>query len=317
MEYGIRIGNISDAAERLAWMEDEKAEAPVKLAGRLLNETVFSEKEKFVNKTGFRIPQTDTERVGETEFALWHEIRCRRGLAGAHPYRFEKAGQTLRIYNLSPAETREYAEYIIQLAWNREGRDGSSDSDRFQFLLKKFHAYWEEGYLPVDLDLTEQEDYFSEGYLQRKPEELKWIEYLYTVKLSEMLDVASYEWIRDWEKEEYKNRREFKWEHKRVAKERYGGDYNLWAYARAKRNEWNREKKKAVRVTAQSNDIKAAVLNAVSDERLQMMYFFEDNRADVLIDYSQYPESDAVIRRFVLNNPKAVIARRFREGKDL
>ena len=317
MEYGIRIGNISDAAARLAWMENEKAEAPVKLAGRLLSDTVFSKKENLVNKTGFSILETDTERFGEAEFALWHEIRCRQGLAGAHPYRFEKAGQTLRIYNLSPEEVREYAEYIIWLAWNREGRDSSSDSDRFQFLLKKFHAYWEEGYLPVNLDLTEQENYFSEGYLQRNPEELTWIEYLYTVKLIEMLDITAYERIKDWEKEEYKNRREFKWKEKREAEERYGRDYFLWLYAREKRKKWNQEKKKAIRVTIQSDDTERAVLKEVSDERLQMMYLFADYKADIWIDYSQYPEADAVIRQFVLSNPQTAAARRFMEGKDL
>lgn len=316
MEHGITVGNIGDAAERLSFMESGRAEEVVRLVGRLLSERIFSGKEEFRNKIQLFCRETQAECFSEQEFFLWHTLRCER-VFERHPYRFERNGHILKLYNLSREETEAFVNYLIWLADRKPGWRSGSESYICKFLLKQFHSYWNEGYLPVDVPEKESglwENYFSEDYLREKPEafrELTWIEYLYRVKLMERLDAASFETIKDWEEAEYRQKAEFLWTDKREAKEKYAGNYFLWEHAKRRKEQYKKEKDRYLDVWIANDDIKSAVLNAVSDEQLLFSRLLGGCGIILAIHYEQYPEAEDRMRRFILRHPEGMPAGRF------
>ena len=76
-------------------------------------------------------------------------------------------------------------------------------------------------------------NFYSEYYLTEKPKWISWYEYLYNIKLNEMLDVKRYELVKIWEYAEYKKLLEektiFELHEKKMAYKNAFGDYNLWS----------------------------------------------------------------------------------------
>jgi uncharacterized protein (DUF2164 family) len=256
MEYGVSIGEIVDAKKRLRWMEDDFAEEVITTIGDILNNKIFiSSKDNFEMIKDFGSKCVD--KFSEEELYKWFDLRYYN--CTLNTYKFEKVnGNYLKIYNWDKDNIISDIDYWIRLAnyyQKKESSNGQNESDscKICFLLQKLHYLWQEGCLQVDLletvdgfynidnniTLADKEkmdknlDFFSEEYLTKKPESINsWIEYIYIIKLNEMLNVKKYELVKRWEEAE-KNcliaeEGIFERKEKKLAKERVYGDYSLW-----------------------------------------------------------------------------------------
>lgn len=259
MELGISIGNIDDPRKRLRWLEENYAETVVDIVGTILNERIFVTDAIYGPLLKLIMESySGTSNFSFEEFKVWFELRCYSTFK-EQEYKFRKNGNSVRVYNLEKDDALNKALYwnFLTMYYQRNNQDeeGLKESEIVKLLLQKYHTYWTEGYLQADLtedlfqisantyertedaqresEISQYSDYYSEKYLTDKPEDINWLEYIYTVKLNEMLDVDRYDMVATWEEEEFRQEKVFEDQDKRVALEKMFGDYAMWSYVDA------------------------------------------------------------------------------------
>jgi hypothetical protein len=125
-----------------------------------------------------------------------------------------------------------------------------NENGRIRFLLPKLHIFWQKGFLqaetmdefdnarqdeevsPDENTINQMPDFYDGNYLNGKPAGTGWLDYIYTVKLNEMLDIEKYEMVQVWEEAEHKQLLDtgnvFDPTEKGLAWNNVFGDYNLW-----------------------------------------------------------------------------------------
>ncbi len=259
MEYGVSIGDITDTKKRLRWMEESFAKYVVDIVGNILNNAIFNETETFKRQaTNVINCSRDINGFSKEEFCLWFELRYAE--KELNDYKFVKTNRHIKIYNWEKKTAKCCALYWILLSdyyQKQEDKPESykmHESDMTKFILQKYHNYWNDGYLQAELlenldgfysidmngtisvnndAIASVSDYYSDKYLTQKPQSITWLEYIYTVKLNEMLSASQYELVKIWEKEECKqlskSEKIFESKDKRLARDNAFGDYNLWS----------------------------------------------------------------------------------------
>lgn len=257
MEYGVSIGEIADAKKRLRWMEDEFAEEVINTVGNILKEKIFNTSNNCLESFKDILNGSSlVERFSKKELELWFELRWEVNRQ-SNAYKFVKTNNSyLKVYNWEKEDIIRKISYWILLAkyyQEQEDKCIQDENAMVRFWLQKLHSLWKEGYLQTDLLETLEEfgensnddtianncktekflDFFSREYLSRRPETINsWLEYIYIIKLNEMLDVKRYELVKRWEEAEFDCLREsegvFEQKDKQLGKERTFGNYDLW-----------------------------------------------------------------------------------------
>lgn len=329
MEHGIDIGNIDDAKKRLRWMEDTEAKKIIELVGNLLNKKILVRGSKYKSAIFQQIVNgLNTGDFNEKEFEIWHDIRCIDGISKS-PSKFLKNAEYVRVNNLSPNETRDFAKYIISLAKIKQKEENSKDlhSDMIKFLLRNFHFYWSSGYLQVDAisilpgyylennDIDEKKvsdatNYFSEAYLKKKPEGIKWIEFIYNIKLNERTDIGLYEKVREWEKAEYELEKVFEYEEKKKAEREYGGNYALWKYATEKIEAYKIDLKADIKTGIEI--VREVIENTPNDAfKMKRLSKNQIQKHKIEINFKNNQEINEKIKRYILDNPNESLSKNF------
>lgn len=237
MEYGISVSAIEDKQNRFSWMQEPQAESIVELVGELLNE---ESKLKILFEKNDLFDRPFCSKSVE----LWSYYA--RGMsdstAVAPENRFIKKGNRLQVY-FSGSPCDAFYEYFKTLfgSMNQYASDPEkkiSGDDICKFLLVKFHTLYEHGYLECDIleDYTKH-DYYSKDHLIPDDESFSPLEWIYTIKLSERLDVEQFAKVREWEAEDYSLELTGKItiDRKQMGKEFFDGDFQLlshWEKAR-------------------------------------------------------------------------------------
>lgn len=241
MEYGISVGAIDDKKNRFSWMQEPQADKIVELVGGLLNSSKqYKDVTKFViffnNKEMFDKP------FGKDSMAYWSVIarEMDESISITPKNRFIKKGSRLQVY-FSGLPFEAFWEYFNTLFGSMKKYANSypdkniSDDDICKFLLMKFHTLYECGYLETDIleDIVVKEfDYYSENHLNGDNEFSTGLEWIYSIKLNERLDVEQFSKVREWEKYEYKNSEpnSITNEQKQKGKDFFEGDYLLMSH---------------------------------------------------------------------------------------
>lgn len=242
MEYGVSIGEISDAKKRLRWMEESFAEEVIEIVGDILNNKIFLNREifdKIENIIGNKITEFNLK-----EFELWFDLRyCEHKI---NEYKFEKTTDYVKVYNWEKDNALNSVKYWISLSEYYQERENKTEM--LKFMLQKFHTFWKEGFLQTELlknidgfytidnniirvdteKIDQVSNFYSEKYLTEKPEKVSWLEYIYIIKLNEMLNVKKYELVKVWEEVELEKKLIFDTYEKSFADKHAFGDYNLW-----------------------------------------------------------------------------------------
>lgn len=261
MEYGVSIGKIMDSKKRLRWIEDDIANDVLKIVGTILKDKLFNEsndkRQEIENIVTFYTDDTDDTDVSTfcmKELMFWFELRYVKH--ELNEYKFVKTNNSyLKIYNWDKDVIISAIEYWIKLAEYYQNKENNkqNESDMMRFILQKLHVFWQSGYLQVDLletvdgfydvdsntisanmeKIEKNLDFFSEVYLAEKTEAISsWLEYIYIIKLNEMLNVKRHELVKVWEnneKERLSNGMEiFTVKEKQLAYKGAYGNYDLW-----------------------------------------------------------------------------------------
>ncbi len=316
MERGVLTGKIYDVKERLRWMEEEDAKEIVRLAGNILNTKIFNTKEALWNFIK-EVSRFSDDGFSWEEFIIWHGLR--RGNSSV-PSRIDKPElvineKKVKVYNISFDESRQRAEYILWLSVIKSEKK-AVDPSMIQFLLQKYHSYWEKGYLEAyEAEASSELDYYSEEYLKTKPEDMEWIDYIFTIKLNEMLDERRYEFVKEWEKAEYAKAELFHEEERRTGGEKFQGNYFLWKYAVEKLKNGGCEL--TVRLSSGA-DVSSSVLKEVPDEwlklsRLQKMIWGEESRISITINCQDNQDIYGKIKEHIWADPDKRLRKRLLE----
>ncbi len=252
MEYGIKIDSI-ESKTRLKWTEADEAKDIISCVGTMLNKKIFTNTgiESCIQKLGKYIDQKlSTTEFSLTEFFDWQELRYS---AKNNEYAYTRiSDQKVRVHNLSKDELDWLGEYLYNLFKKRN--NNNEESEMIKFLLGKFHRQWEYGYLEsytlntmpnfynqeentIEVkyeDIKNALNYFDSTYLCDIEVEntTQWLEYVYAVKINERLNTTLFEKVRIWEKAE-SGKGSFKlftYEDKKLAWERFDGDYEVFSY---------------------------------------------------------------------------------------
>lgn len=346
MEFGVSIGEITDAKKRLRWMEESYAGEAVKLAGRILNDMLFKEDMPFKEKTVEIISQNS--KIDEfimDEFRLWFDLRYNE--KKQNEYKFVKIQDRIKVYNWEKDDVKNIALYWMLLTDYYQKKEisynanGFNESDMVKFILQKYHTYWNAGYLQADLienmegfysvDSEGQisidkemviavSDYYSKKYLCNKPESISWLEFIYTVKLNEMVDVKRYELVKTWEEAEYKKLKEtdndgeppvFVSEEKKLASINAFGDYNLWNYV--KKSFDNYVSKKIVfnmdhGIDAANEVVKQLTVDDFIISRMRKMVLQEETVTNISIEYTNNLKLNKAVNQYIIDEiPKVFI----------
>lgn len=339
MEYGVSIGEIEDAKKRLRWMEDEFAEEVINAVGNILNKKIFINKELFIDFNKCLELFVDilnrsslVEEFSKDELSIWLFLRWEANRQ-SNDYKFVKTNNSyLKVYNWEKKDIEDKIKYWMLLAehYQKPENDCIQDENAMvRFLLQKLHSLWQEGYLQTELLETLGEsdedsnddiyvnrgktedipDFFSEGYLSKRPETVNsWLEYIYIIKLNEMLDVKRYELVKRWEEAEFErlNNSEgvFGKKERKLAKERTFGNYDLW-------EKINERYVKHLDITPiefqkdDGNNIESDIIDKIKDadfktSRIRKQVLSEDTSVNISIACENSESIMSAIREYVM-----------------
>ena len=318
MEFGKEIGEIKDARNRLRWVGESFAEEVISIVGRILNDKIFSRDLKDVYKTVEKNQKIN--EFNEEEFLLWFDLRYRD--REKEEYSIIKTQSYIEVHNLESKFTKDYMHYLILLSVYYEKVENQTEA--VKYILQKCHNYWDKGYLQVELlvelfgnkDIDKEVcDYYSEKYLdgnaikEDEENEVSWIEYIYTVKLNQILDVKKYELIKEWEIEEFKKKEIFKQWDKKIAKFNVFRDCKLSVHLKDYLN------KDSNQVTIPFDiytgvDIADKIVKKLNTEdlkksRMRKIIFQEDTPINISIKYDNNEEIKEIVKRYLLDKAQS------------
>ena len=318
MEFGKEIGEIKDARNRLRWIGESFAEEVISIVGRILNDKIFSRDLKDVYKTVEKNQKIN--EFNEEEFLLWFDLRYRD--REKEEYSIIKTRSYIKVHNLESEFTKAYMHYLILLSVYYEKVENQTEA--VKYILQKCHTYWDKGYLQVELlaelfgykEIDKEVcDYYSEKYLdgnaikEDEENEVSWIEYIYTVKLNQILDVKKYELIKEWEIEEFKIKKVFNQWYKKIAKFNVFRDCKLSVHLNDYLN------KDSNQVTIQFDiytgvDIADKIVKKLTTEdlkksRMRKIIFQEDTPSNISIKYDNNEEIKEIVKKYLLDKAQS------------
>ena len=314
MEFGKEIGEIKDARNRLRWVGESFAEEVISTVGRILNDKIFSRDIKNVYETVEKNQKIN--EFTEEEFLLWFDLRYRD--REKEEYSIIKARSYIEVHNLESKFTKDYMHYII--LWSVYYEKAKKQTEAVKYILQKCHSYWNEGYLRVELlveffgnkDIDKEVcDYHSEKYLDENvikkdgENEVSWIDYIYTVKLNQMLDAKKYELIKEWEIEEFKRKEIFKQWYKKIAKFNVFRDYKLSAYLADYLYENTTQDAIsfdfATGIEVADEIVKRLKIEDLKKSRMRKIIFQEETTRDILVTYKNNEEMKEAVKKYLVD----------------
>ena len=339
MEYGISIGEIWDSRKRLSWMEDAIAEEVLKIVGDVLREKIFKGFNGHFQKIKKIVSDSKpADSFSRNELEFWFDLRyCDHNF---NECKFVKVNNSyLRIYNWEKEDVKSKIEYWLLLAAHYERKESTSNIEKdvkIRFFIQKLHCLWEKGYLQADLletvdgfyeinneksnvnnDLIQKNlNFFSAEYLAKKPETISsWLEYIYIIKLNEMLNVKKYELVKIWEETEkaklISSDEVFTSELKQLAERRTFGDYNLWKRINDMYGSGFEKTSIEFEIT-NGKSVENVVVEKIEDKyikasRVRKIVLNQDTSINISIACGNNPFIMPEIRNYVLNNPDPFI----------
>ena len=321
MEFGKEIGEIKDARNRLRWIGESFAEEVISTVGRILNDKIFSRDLKDVYKTVEKNQKIN--EFTEEEFLLWFDLRYRD--REKEEYSIIKTQSYIEVHNLESEFTKEYMHYII--LWSVYYEKAKKQTEAVKYILQKCHSYWNEGYLRVELlveffgnkDIDKEVcDYHSEKYLDENvikkdgENEVSWIDYIYTVKLNQMLDAKKYELIKEWEIEEFKRKEIFKQWYKKIAKFNVFRDYKLSAYLADYLDENTTQNAISFDLAADTDVadeiVKRLTAEKLKKSRMRKIILERETTRDILVTYKDNEEMKEAVKKYLVDKaPKELM----------
>ena len=321
MEFGKEIGEIKDARNRLRWIGESFAEEVISTVGRILNDKIFSRDIKNVYETVEKNQKIN--EFTEEEFLLWFDLRYRD--REKEEYSIIKARSYIEVHNLESKFTKDYMHYII--LWSVYYEKAKKQTEAVKYILQKCHTYWDKGYLRVELlaelfgnkDIDKEVcDYHSEKYLDENvikkdgENEVSWIDYIYTVKLNQMLDAKKYELIKEWEIEEFKRKEIFKQWYKKIAKFNVFRDYKLSAYLADYLYENTTQDAIsfdfATGIEVADEIVKRLKIEDLKKSRMRKIIFQEETTRDILVTYKNNEEMKEAVKKYLVDKaPKELM----------
>ena len=321
MEFGKEIGEIKDARNRLRWVGESFAEEVISTVGRILNDKIFSRDIKNVYETVEKNQKIN--EFTEEEFLLWFDLRYRDRVK--EKYRIIKMRSYIEVHNLESKFTKDYMHYII--LWSVYYEKAKKQTEAVKYILQKCHSYWNEGYLRVELlveffgnkDIDKEVcDYHSEKYLDENvikkdgENEVSWIDYIYTVKLNQMLDAKKYELIKEWEIEEFKRKEIFKQWYKKIAKFNVFRDYKLSAYLADYLDENTTQNAISFDLAADTDVADEIVKRLTAEElkksRMRKIILERETTRDILVTYKNNEEIKEAVKKYLVDKaPKELM----------
>lgn len=333
MEFGVSIGEITDAKKRLLWMEDAFAEEVIKIVGGILNNKIFDENPSYKDSIEQIVGNTsEIDKFNKDEFCLWFDLRYAD--KEQNDFKFVKSQSHIKAYNWEKDIIKNHALYWMFLTDYYQKKEKSSNSNRFtesdmvKFILQKYHTYWNDGYLQSEL-IENMEgffyvdkdkvitvcNYYSEEYLCKKPESINWLEYIYTIKLNEMLNNKIYDLVIIWENVEYENlkndREIFTENEKKLSRDTAYGDYNLWSCVKS-----SYEKYTPQEVTFDMDNEKSIINEIVTRyteenmiySRIKKMVLQQETSLNVSIGYTNDSKIVKEVNKYIISEmPKVFI----------
>ena len=330
MEFGKEIGEIKDARNRLRWVGESFAEEVISTVGRILNDKIFIKNSDFFDKV---IGQNQKiNEFSSAEFLIWFDLRCRD--REKEEYSIIKAQSYIKVHNLESEFTKGYMYYLILLSVYYE--KVKKQTEAVKYILQKCHTYWDKGYLQVELlaelfgykEIDKEVcDYYSEEYLNKnKINEVSWIEFIYTVKLNQMLDSKKSELIMGWEGKEYDrlckdelHNNEFKPRDKKLAYIKTFKDYGLWEFLNEDSNQDTMQFEMVTGTDVADEIIKRLTFEMVTgtdvaDEiikrltmedlkksRMRKIILEEDTSSDISITYKNNEEIKEAVKKYLVD----------------
>lgn len=333
MEFGTSIGEIKDSKKRLRWMDKTFAKEAVAVVGKILNNRIFVENKEFIDREVEIIKNNKVDVFTWDEFNLWFDLR--QNDKKQNEYKFvatvdENKDKThIKVYNWEKEDIKKCAIYWMKLAKIYQNNNFDSnkmdDTDMIKFMLQRYHTYWNEGYLQFetveymkacysdeskkDNSIGDIYNYFSENYLSKKPEEISWLEFIYTVKLNEMIDVKQYELVKMWEHAEYEKDPMFSSEEKAIARDNAFGDYGLWSYVKTfcgNNDEQNIAFKMDSGIDIADEIVKNLTAGDVWKSRMRKLILQEKTLRNISVEYTYNAKIKENVRQYVVDKmPKA------------
>ena len=337
MEFGKEIGEIKDARNRLRWVGESFAEEVISTVGRILNDKIFSRDIKNVYETVEKNQKIN--EFTEEEFLLWFDLRYRD--REKEEYSIIKTRSYIEVHNLESKFTKGYMYYLILLSVYYE--KVKKQTEAVKYILQKCHTYWDKGYLQVELlaelfgykEIDKEVcDYYSEEYLNKnKINEVSWIEFIYTVKLNQMLDSKKSELIMGWEAKEYDRLRkdelhnnEFKPRDKKLAYIKTFKDYGLWEFLNEDSNQDTMQFEMVTgtdvadeiikRLTFEmvtgtdvaDKIVKKLTIEELKKTRMRKIILEEDTSSDISITYKNNEEIKEAVKKYLVDKaPKELM----------
>ena len=337
MEFGKEIGEIKDARNRLRWVGESFAEEVISTVGRILNDKIFSRDIKNVYETVEKNQKIN--EFTEEEFLLWFDLRYRDRVK--EKYSIIKTRSYIEVHNLESKFTKGYMYYLILLSVYYE--KVKKQTEAVKYILQKCHTYWDKGYLQVELlaelfgykEIDKEVcDYYSEEYLNKnKINEVSWIEFIYTVKLNQMLDSKKSELIMGWEAKEYDRLRkdelhnnEFKPRDKKLAYIKTFKDYGLWEFLNEDSNQDTMQFEMVTgtdvadeiikRLTFEmvtgtdvaDKIVKKLTIEELKKTRMRKIILEEDTSSDISITYKNNEEIKEAVKKYLVDKaPKELM----------
>lgn len=319
MEFGKEIGEIKDARNRLRWVGESFAEEVISTVGRILNDKIFSRDIKDVYETVEKNQKIN--EFTEEEFLLWFDLRCRD--RAKEEYKIIKTQSYIKVHNLESKFTKGYMYYLILLSVYYE--KVKKQTEAVKYILQKCHTYWDKGYLQVELlaelfgykEIDKEVcDYYSEEYLNKnKINEVSWIEFIYTVKLNQMLDSKKSELIMGWEGKEYDrlckdelHNNEFKPRDKKLAYIKTFKDYGLWEFLNEDSNQDTMQFEMVTGTDVADEIIKRLTIEDLKKSRMRKIILEEDTSSDISITYKNNEEIKEAVKKYLVDKaPKELM----------
>lgn len=316
MEFGKEIGEIKDARNRLRWVGESFAEEVISTVGRILNDKIFIKNSDFFDKV---IGQDQKiNEFSSAEFLIWFDLRCRD--RAKEEYKIIKTQSCIKVYNGERELIRKNLDYFIKLSILY---DANSKSEAIKYILQRCHTYWEEGCLQAELfeqlfDGIDKEigDYYSEKYLNKNGiDEVSWIEFIYTVKLNQMLDVKKCELIMEWEAEELKYIKDnqiFSLWYKKIAESNTFRDYkllkHLWEFLNEDSNQDTMPFEMVTGTDVADEIIKRLTMENLKKSRMRKIILEEDTSSDISITYKNNEEIKEAVKKYLVDKaPKELM----------
>ena len=322
MEFGKEIGKIKNARNRLRWIGESFAEEVISTVGRILNDKIFIKKSDFFDKIIKIIGQNQKiNEFSSAEFLLWFDLRYRD--REKEEYSIIKARSYIEVHNLESEFTKAYMHYLILLSVYYEKVENQTEAVKNQteavkYILQKCHTYWDKGYLQVELlaelfgykEIDKEVcDYYSEEYLNKnKINEVSWIEFIYTVKLNQMLDSKKSELIMGWEFKEYNrlckdelHNNEFKPRDKKLAYIKTFKDYGLWEFLNEDSNQDTMQFEMVTGTDVTDEIIKRLTAEELKKSRMRKIILEEDTSSDILVTYKNNEEIKEAVKKYLVD----------------